>query len=184
MATVATPGKPVDRELELYRNLMPVPEKFEDGFGGKTVVGALFLGFLMVPASIYLSLFMGAGLGPAAQWVTVILFSEVVKRSMKSLRQQEIFVLFYMTGITLGANASTMPFPLLWNQYYAQSPAASGMGIAPDIPGWVAPSRQVIEQYGRSFLNEAWVVPMLFMGGMLILSRIDQFGLGYALYRL
>src|SRR5688500_14196681 len=157
----------MDKELQRYRDLMQVPDHFEEGFGGKTVVGALFLGLLMVPASIYLSLFIGAGLGPAAQWVTVILFSEVVKRSMKTLRQQEIFVLFYMTGITLAANASAMPFPLLWNQYYVTSPAAVGMGIAPDIPWWVAPPREVIGHYGRSFLNEAWVVPMLFMGGML-----------------
>ena len=66
-----------DKEIQQYRELMEVPDRFEGGFGFKTVVGALFLGFLMVPGSIYLSLFMGATLGPAAQWVTVILFAEV-----------------------------------------------------------------------------------------------------------
>lgn len=169
----------MDKELELYRGLMKEPDRFEDGFGWKTVIGAVFLGFLMVPGTIYLSLFMGGGLGGAAQWVTVILFSEIVKRSMKSLRQQEIFVLFYMTGMTL-----SVPFPLLWNQYYVQSAPAIAMGVAEQIPSWYAPSRDILEQSGRTFFTEAWMKPILFMIGMLLLSRIDNFGLGYALYRL
>ncbi len=91
-----------DKEIQQYRDLMEVPTRFADGFGAKAIVGALFLGFAMVPGSIYLSLMIGAGLGPAAKWVTVILFAEVARRSMKSLREQEIFIIFYMTGIALG----------------------------------------------------------------------------------
>ena len=120
----------MDKELAQYRDLMAVPDKFEEGFGPKTVIGAIFLGILMVPASMYLSLFVGSGIGGAAQWVTVILFAEVVKRSMKSLRQQEIFVLFFMAGTVIGAPYSG----LLWNQYFVQSPAAIGSGIAAEIP--------------------------------------------------
>src|SRR5262245_34926762 len=131
-------AKMIDKELEQYSRLMPVPDHFEEGFGLKTVIGALFMGFLMVPGTIYLSLFMGGSLGGAAQWVTVILFSEIVKRSMKSLRQQEIFVLFYMTGMVL-----SVPFPLIWNQYFVQSPAAVGFGIATEIPKWFAPQKAV-----------------------------------------
>ena len=90
--TSASPGAKAapmgmqDRELQNYRDLMHVPDQFVDGFGIKSIVAAVFLGFLMVPGSMYLCLFMGAGLGSAAQWVTVILFSEVAKRSMKSLK--------------------------------------------------------------------------------------------------
>ena len=149
-----------EKEIELYRNLMPVPDHFEEGFGGKTVVGAIFLGFIMVPASLYLSLFMGAGLGPAAQWVTVILFSEMVKRSMKSLRQQEIFVLFYMTGMVLSGGVGQS---LLWSQYLVQSPAAVSMGVAPDIPSWVAPSKAVLSHYGRTFFTPYWPADALYV---------------------
>ncbi|MCC7191946.1 MAG: hypothetical protein IT444_04095 [Phycisphaeraceae bacterium] len=172
-----------DKELELYRNLMPVPDHFEDGFGIKTVIGALFLGFIMVPGSIYLSLFVGTGLGPAAQWVTVILFSEIVKRSMKSLRQQEIMVLFYMTGITVGG-AGGAAQGLLWNQYFVRSPEAISFGVASEVPKWVAPAAEYIDLYGRTFFTPYWVIPILFMVGMMLISRIDQFGLGYALYRI
>ncbi|MBN1807536.1 MAG: peptide transporter [Planctomycetes bacterium] len=169
-----------DKEIQQYRDLMEVPDKFEDGFGPKMIVAALFLGFLMIPGSIYLGLFMGAGLGPAARWVTVILFAEAAKRSMKSLRKQEIFLLFYMTGIALG-----MPFQnFLWYQYLVQSPATVGMGVASEIPAWIAPSKEVIEQTGRTFFTRHWLPPMAFIFGTLLLGRIDHFGLGYALYRL
>jgi len=170
-----------DPELEMYRNLVPVPDHFEDGFGGKTIVGALFLGFIMLPASIYLSLFLGASLQGPAQWVTVILFAEMVKRSMKTLRQQEIMVLFYMTGLALSGGVGQ---PLLWNQYFVQSAAATGMGIAPEIPSWYAPSKEILQQEGRNFFTRAWMTPILLSAGTLLISRIDGFGLGYAMYRL
>ncbi len=49
-----------DNEIQLYHDLMEVPDRFEEGFGAKTVVGALFLGVAMLPGSIYLALVMGA----------------------------------------------------------------------------------------------------------------------------
>lgn len=172
-----------DKEIQQYRDLVQVPDKFEEGFGLKTIIGALFIGFVMVPGSIYLALFMGSGLGPAARWVTVILFAEVAKRSMKSLRKQEVFILFYMTGIALGGQLhGGIMTQLLWNQYLAQSNSLLGMGI--DVPSWVAPAKEIIERDGRTFFTSSWSVPIFFILGMLLLSRIDHFGLGYALYRL
>src|SRR5690606_35271078 len=118
-----------------------------------------------------------------ARWVTVILFAEVAKRSMKNLTKQEIFILFYMTGIALGGQLhGGVMTQLIWNQYLAQTPALSGMGI--EVPWFVAPSREAIEAGGRTFFTSDWAVPIAFILGGLILSRIDQFGLGYALYRL
>jgi hypothetical protein len=169
-----------DRELEEYRDIMAVPDKYEDGFSGKTVLGAIFLGLFMVPGSMYLSLFMGGSLGAAAQWVTVILFSEVARRSLKSLKQQEIFILFYMTGIALSS-----PFQgLLWNQYLVRSPEAQAMGVAPLIPSWVAPSAEQIRQTGNTFFNRLWLAPVLLISLQLLISRVNGFGLGYVLYRL
>jgi len=172
-----------DKEIQQYRDLLPVPDKFDEGFGLKTIFGALFVGLIMLPGSIYLSLFMGTGLGPAARWVTLILFAEVAKRSMKNLKRQEIFILFYMTGIALGGQLhGGIMTQLIWNQYLSQSSALSGLGI--DVPSWVAPAKEIIERDGRTFFTADWAIPILFIGGMLILSRIDHFGLGYALYRL
>ena len=37
-----------DKELQEYRDLLQTPEHFEEGFDWKTVVGAIFIGFLMM----------------------------------------------------------------------------------------------------------------------------------------
>ena len=169
-----------DKELQEFQKIMPVPDTFEDGFSGKTIIGAIFLGLFMLPGSMYLMLFMGAGLGPAARWVTVILFAEVARRSLKSLKQQEIFILFYMTGIALAS-----PFQgLLWNQYLVQSDVAQAMGVSPEIPEWVAPSAEQIKQTGNTFFSKIWLYPVLLISFQLLISRVNGFGLGYVLYRL
>lgn len=169
-----------DREIQQYRDLMQVPSDFEEGFGPKMFIGALFIGLLMVPANLYLELFMGTGIGAAARWVTVILFAEVARRSMKDLRKQEIYLLFWVTGLTLGGPFSSF----LWKQYLVQSQAAISMGIVDQIPDWIAPSRHILEETGRTFLNRHWLSPICFTVGIVLLGRIDDFGLGYALYRL
>ena len=52
--------------------------------------------------------------------MTIILFAELAKRSYSELKQQEIFLLYYMAGAALAT-----PFQgLLWNQYLVQSDAA------------------------------------------------------------
>ena len=71
-------------------------EEYVDGFSWKTVIGALFIGFIMMPGSIYLGLIAGQGMGPAAEWVTIILFMEVARRSYQTLKKQEIYLLYYI----------------------------------------------------------------------------------------
>ncbi|HSL40705.1 MAG TPA: peptide transporter, partial [Desulforhopalus sp.] len=65
-----------DKELKEYRDLLKPPKEFAEGFDWKTIVGAIFIGFLMMPGSMYLQLVIGQGIGPAARWVTIILFAE------------------------------------------------------------------------------------------------------------
>ena len=74
---------------------------------------------------MYLQLVIGSGIGPAARWVTIILFAEIARRAHTSLKQQEIFILYYMAGAALAS-----PFQgLLWNQYLVQSDAAKMLGV-------------------------------------------------------
>jgi hypothetical protein len=169
-----------DRDIRELREVMLPPDTFEEGFGGKTVIGALFLGLFMLPGSLYLQLFMGQGLGPAARWVTVILFAEVARRSLKGLRQQEIFILFYMTGVAL-----SNPFQgLLWNQYLVQSDVAQAMGVASEIPTWISPSAETIKEIGNTFFNKVWLAPIAIISFQLVITRLCGFGMGYVLYRL
>ncbi|MCA9437718.1 MAG: hypothetical protein KC978_18175, partial [Candidatus Omnitrophica bacterium] len=73
-------------------------EPFEDGFSRRTVWGALFVAAVMTPGSLYLGLVAGQTLGAAAEWVTLILFTEVARRSLIRLKRQEVFILFYVAS--------------------------------------------------------------------------------------
>ena len=169
-----------DKELQEYRDLLKVPSQFEEGFDWKTIVGAIFIGFLMMPGSVYLQLVIGTGIGPAARWVTIILFAELAKRSYSDLKQQEIFLLYYMAGAALST-----PFQgLLWNQYLVQSDAARMLGVTEYIPSWVAPAPESESLVERTFFHRDWLIPILLLIGTQIIQRIDQFGLGYALFRI
>jgi len=134
----------------------------------------------MMPGSMYLQLVIGTGIGPAARWVTIILFAELAKRSYSELKQQEIFLLYYMAGAALAT-----PFQgLLWSQYLVQSDAARMLGLVEFIPDWVAPGQDSSSLVERTFFHRDWFIPILLLIGTQIIQRIDQFGLGYALYRI
>jgi len=169
-----------DKELKEYRDLIETPDHFEEGFDWKAIVGAIFIGFLMMPGSMYLQLVIGTGIGPAARWVTIILFAEIAKRSYTELKQQEIFILYYMAGAALAS-----PFQgLLWNQYLVQSDAARMLGLTEYIPSWVAPSPDSMSMIERTFFHRDWMTPILLLVGFQVIQRVDHFGLGYALYRI
>ncbi len=169
-----------DKELKEYRDLLPPPDHFEEGFDWKTIIGAVFIGFLMMPGSMYLQLVIGQGIGPAARWVTIILFAEVAKRAHSELKQQEIFLLYYMAGAALAS-----PFSgLLWNQYLVQSDAARMLGLTDYIPTWVAPHADSLSIIERTFFHRDCMIPILLLVGSQFIQRIDHFGLGYALYRI
>ncbi len=169
-----------DKELQEYRDLLKTPDHFEEGFDWKTIVGAVFIGFLMMPGSMYLQLVIGTGIGPAARWVTIILFAEIAKRSYTELKQQEIFILYFMAGAALAS-----PFQgLLWNQYLVQSDAARMLGLTEFIPSWVAPAPESESLVERTFFHRDWLIPILLLVGTQFVQRVDHFGLGYALYRI
>jgi len=170
-----------DKELREYRELMARPETFEEGFGWRTVVMALFVGLLMTPAQLYMQLVAGQEMGLAAQWVTVILYVEVARRALTRLKRPEIFVLFYMCGAVIHAGTGTGN--LLWHQFLAQSEEMRKMGIVEHIPTWFAPhDGDVLAQ--RSFLLGPWLAPIGLMLLTLFITRVDQFGLGYIMFRL
>lgn len=167
-----------DKEYQEFRNLMGRPDEFEEGFGWRTVIMALFVGLLMTPAQMYMQLVAGIEMGTAAQWVTVILYVEVARRAFTRLKRPEIFVLFYMCGAVIHSGGG-----LLWNQFLVQSEEMRKMGVVEYIPHWFAPSDpDVLSE--RSFMMKAWLVPLGLMVLMLFLTRLDHFGLGYVMFRL
>ena len=178
-----------DKELEEYRTLMLPPEEYEDGFNLKTVVGIFFITFIMMPSSIYLGLTVGESMGSAAEWVTIILFSDIARRSFKPLKKQEIYMLYYVAASLAGMAGGTAlaggPFAgLIWSQYFRHSVAAQSMGISAAIPDWVAPPAASTALLERTFFHHDWVAPILLLvvGG--VLGRLSWITAGYSLFRL
>ena len=161
--------------------------KFEEGFTGKTVIGALFVGFIMLPGALYLGLVAGQGLGPAAEWVTIVLFAEVMRRSFLPMKRQEIYILYYVAAMLSNVlmadrGISGGPFGyLIWNQYFRQAPQA-GM-IAREIPNWVVPAAGSAALTQRTFLNMAWGIPILLLVVGEVLGRLNWMSMGYVLFR-
>jgi hypothetical protein len=171
-----------DKELKEYRDVMKPPDaqEFEDGFNWKAVAGAMFLGFIVNPATDYLSLVVGgdASIGKAMKWVLIILFSEIAKRSFSKLKTQELYVLHYMVGAAMAD-----PFSgYLFKQFVVQSEYVQGLGL--DLPHWAFPSAESIQEAGRTLFSMAWLPIIAITIFSVIVSRIDNYGLGYVLYRL
>lgn len=160
--------------------------QFEDGFSAKTVVGAIFVGFIMLPGALYLGLVAGQGLGPAAEWVTIVLFAEIMRRSFLPMKRQEIYILYYvaasLTGIWADKGISGGPFGgLIWNQYFVQSPAASL--VAKEIPHWVVPPASSIALQQRTFFHHDWMWPIILLVVGELLGRLNWMSAGYFLFR-
>jgi hypothetical protein len=191
--TTAQPEKP-EQEKEWYEGRIAdfEPTEYRNGFTFKTLLGGLFLGVFMLPGSIYLFLMMGQSLGPAAEWTTVILFTEVARRSLTILRRQELFMIFYVAAVMAGGGMGA----LIWNQYLINSPAAENFGLQTLIPKWVAPRFGSEAYIQRSFLHLDWwlnsdyhgllaillaPIPLLLIGN--VLGRMQWIGMGYLLFR-
>lgn len=162
---------------------------YRDGFTLRVVIGALFVGFVMLPGSIYLGLIAGQTLGPAAEWVTIILFIEVARRSFVTLSRQEVYILYYvaaaLAGGVVAANLAGGPFTaFIWNQYLVRSPQAQGLGIAHQVPTWAVPPADSPAITNRLLFHRDWWMPVCLVLVGQVLGRMSWFGLGYSLFRL
>ena len=170
---------------------MPADAPFEPGFNAKTLWAALFVGFVMLPGAIYLGLVTGMSMAGGAEWVTLILFIEMAKRTFVYLRTQEIIILYWVAGglvmmggkLGTGADLFGGPFGvLIWDQYLIQSPQADG--LAEHIPTWVVPPRGSEALLERSFLDSAWLKPIVILLCAVALQRVNALSLGYVLFRI
>ena len=183
-----------DESLEL----MPEDAPFESGFNMRTVWAALFVGFVMLPGAIYLGLVTGQSMAGAAEWVTIIVFIEITKRTFGRLKTQEVIIMYWIAGglVQMGgklgsaANLFGGPFGgLVWNQYLIQSPQA--IGLAEHIPKWVVPPLGSKALEMRSFLHRDWwflsespyLGPILILVVVMVISNINRVALGYVMFR-
>ncbi len=168
-------------------------EQFQEGFNAKTIIAALFIGFIMLPGAIYLGLITGGGIAGAAQWVTVILLVEMAKRSFIELKKQEVYIIYILAaslisaGIILGAAGLSLQggafSDMIWKQYLVQSPYAQAFKLPENMPAWAVPPAGSDALIKRTFFHKAWAIPILLLIIHNILFRINKFTLGYYLFR-
>ncbi len=170
-------------EVEEYRALLEAPHRFDEGFTLRTLIGVLFISLIMTPGEMYLGLVTGGGIGAAAQWVTVILFLEVAKRSFTSLRRQEIYLLVYVASALVAREQGAF-LDLLWRQYFVTSAEAEQFGISRLLPWWWAPPPDSEAIAQRTFLHPDWAWPIALLVLGTIMGRIAWFTSGYVLFRL
>ena len=163
--------------------------RFENGFTWKVIAGAFFIGLIMMPGSIYLGLVAGQSLGPAAQWVTIVLFSEIARRSFLPLKRQEIYCIYYIAGTLVATGFAALsgisggPFgSFIALQYLMQSPALAN--VAPHLPGWVAPHVGSPAYDHRTFLDQGWLLPIAVLLFGYIFDRMKWMGLGFILFKI
>jgi hypothetical protein len=166
----------------------PVAPKFENGFTLKTLLGAIFIALFMIPGGMYLGLVAGQGVGDAAEWVTIVLFAEVARRSYQPLKKQEIYILFYIaSSLTTVVNAERGlaggPFAnLIWNAYFRTSQAARP--IINRIPDWAVPVATSPGIVHRELWHVDWWRPIMLLVATEICGRLSWMGLGYTLFRM
>ena len=168
-----------DSELEIYRSLLKSPTEFKNGFTWTAVAGALFCGLLMMPGSIYLSLITGGAIN--ASWVTLIIFSEVSRRALKTLSTQELVVLLYVAG----AMATGGPIAdLIFRQYFINSDAVKDIGLYDKFPTWWAPHPSSLAIMERNLFHVEWLMPIMLIVFLAIINSVKSYTIGYFFFRL
>ncbi len=201
---MANPGKTArETEAEQFQNEYtvatadPTLERgpYIDGFSSRTVIGAIFVAMIMMPGSVYLGLVAGQSLGSAAEWVTIILFAELARRSFAHLKRQEVYILFYVASTIAAMQFAQLalaggPLALsIWNQYLLQSPQTAG--LAEQIPDWVVPAADSPGILNRNLMHVDWwwsaskgfLSPIILIAFGYLFGRFVWFGLGYLLFR-
>ncbi len=176
-----------DKELQQYRNLLKPPATFEDGFGWTTVAGIFFCGLIMMPGSIYLGLMTGGNIGSAATWVTVILFSEMSRRAMKTMSKGNLIILLYAAGVMMATNILIPGGPfgeLVYRAYFASSDIVRDMGLRDYLPQWWVPAADSPAITERNLFHSDWLIPSLLILMCTVYGTISKYTVGYFFFRL
>ncbi|MCC5847197.1 MAG: hypothetical protein JJU29_03810 [Verrucomicrobia bacterium] len=161
-------------------------EPCENGFTWRTVVGALFIALVMLPGIIFMGLMIGEDMGSAADWVVIILFVEIARRSFITLRKQELYILKYTVSslssvsgsVALGGGVFAW---MVFNRYLRNSEEFANFGIAHEVPDWFAPFGDAAYQGG--FFAEVWWPVLIVTVLTMVLNKLTQLSLGFLAYK-
>lgn len=161
-------------------------EPCECGFTWRSVLGALFIAFVMLPGVIFMGLMIGYDIGTAADWVVIILFVELARRSFIQLRKQELYILRYTVGqlshiagsVALGGGIFAW---FVFNRYLRNSEDFRNFGIAHQVPDWFAPFGDA--SFTQGFLDRVWWPALIVTLLSMLLSKLTTLSLGFLAYK-
>jgi hypothetical protein len=177
----------LDKELQQYRNLLDTPDTYEDGFGWTTLVGIFFCGLIMMPGAIYLGLMTGGKMGPAATWVTVILFSEVSRRAMKTMTKGNLIILLHAATVMMAGHVLFPGGPfghVIYRAYLVTSDAARDMGMRDAFPTWFVPKPDSPAITERMLWHKDWIMPIVLLAFIRVVGLTKKYTMGYFFFRL
>jgi hypothetical protein len=161
-------------------------EPCEPGFTWRAVLGALFIAFVMLPGVIFMGLMIGEDLGTAADWVVIILFVELARRSFMTLKKQELYILRYTVshlshiagGVALGGGVFAW---FVFHRYLRNSEDFRNFGIAHQVPDWFSPFGDAA--FSSGFLSSVWWPALTVTLLSMVLSKLTQLSLGFVAYK-
>lgn len=155
--------------------------KIEDGITWRVFFAIIYSTIVMQPAAIWLTLTSGPSgtlVGMAAMYSVALLFTEIAKIAGKPLTRQETFLIWAMSGIATWEIVGLRFIWALWNRF---SPLVLGSGLS--IPDWYAPPKSEL-LIQRTFMDNAWLLPIIVYVAFLVIERIYSLSLGLMLYKI
>jgi len=178
--------EPKPKQPDTSSALADIDEPFVDGFTWNTIAAMLFIGVVMMPGAILLGLVAGQSMGGAAEWVTIILFLEITKRSFVTMRRQELIIIYFAAASLVAPGAHAIVggqfATMIWNQYLIQSPQAEA--IAMHIPTWVVPPKGSAPLIERTFMSTLWLKPLGVVLATWFFFQINSLSFGYLVFRI
>jgi len=151
----------------------PQPElagRLESGLTSRTWPVILYGALILMPANIYLMLVAGQNLLGPISFIALILWVEAARLSRRPLTTAEAFIVYAVSAVAAGQMifylyaihpAYFRVCDIANSEIFSYFDKTLGRNVtfAEAAPTWWAPPREVVEQ--RSFLNRAWLLPIL-----------------------
>jgi len=162
---------------------------YKEGLTWRSALAILYASIVFLPATIWVSLTSGAGLGSAIQYTTILLFTEIARLFGSKLTKQEVFIMWSSVG---AAGTEAVALALIFNFYYRNAPTSymfrdpiTGLPLSQAIPTWFAPPLDSQVQFLRTLWHQDWLIPALItLGNWILVYRVRDIAIGFILYRL
>ncbi|MGQ9691501.1 MAG: hypothetical protein ACUVQY_09660 [Thermoproteota archaeon] len=149
----------------------------QSGFTRWSFIAMVYTAIIMQPATLYASLVSGeatsAGIVMGAQFMTVLLFTELARIYDKPLSKQEVLVIYVM-GTSMAAETFWLDF--LFKAYLRTSPIIKGFNMI--TPWFISPQPESMGLLMRDLLHVDWLPIFSIFLTVNLLIRFADLSLG------